>query len=254
MNTRMIKTLLAIWEREMYEYMNNLHVNALRLAVEPMLFIFIFGMGLGNRVDMGNISYIDFLAPGILFMVVTNNSYMTISMRLMIARDWDKTLINALTAPVKPFEIVLGYILAGITQALAAAAIFILLMSFFLGISFGCIPLLVLFIVAIAAFFSSLGVAIAMWLDNPHHLMVVTSLVVMPMSFFCGIFIPVTDLPEWIQPVINIIPLTKAVQGARSIASGIDDPYILQYLIYIIICTIIIFLVSIYIFKKKIII
>jgi len=74
------------------------------------------------------------------------------------------------------------------------------------------------------------------------------------MSFFCGIFIPVTDLPEWIQPVINIIPLTKAVQGARAIALGINDPYLLQNLIYIIIFTIMVFLVSIYIFKKKIII
>jgi ABC-type multidrug transport system permease subunit len=253
MNTRAIKTVLAIWEREMYEYMNNLHVNAMRLAVEPLLFIFIFGMGLGNRVDMGNVSYLEFLAPGILFMVVTNNSYMTISMRLMIARDWDKTLVNALTAPVKPFEIVLGYIFAGVTQALAASVIFILLMNYILGISFGCIPLLVLFIVATAAFFSSLGVAIAMWLDNPHHLMVVTSLVVMPMSFFCGIFIPVADLPEWIQPVIKAIPLTKAVQEARAIALATNDPYLLQNLIYIIIFAIAVFLVGVHVFKKKVI-
>ena len=252
MNTRTIKAVLAIWEREMYEYLSNLHVNAMRLAVEPMLFIFIFGMGLGNRVSMGNISYIEFLAPGILFMVVTNNSYMTTSMRLMIARDWDKTLINALTAPVKPFEIVLGYILAGVTQALAASAIFILLMNYFFGLSFGSIPLLVLFIISTAAFFSSLGVAIAMLLDNPHHLMVVTSLVVMPMSFFCGIFIPVSDLPEWIQPVIGSIPLTKAVEGARAIALG-ANPYILQNLTYITIFTIVVFLVGIHVFKKKVI-
>jgi len=253
MNTRAIKVVLAIWEREMYEYLNNLHVNAMRLAVEPLLFIFIFGMGLGNRVDMGNVSYVEFLAPGILFMVVTNNSYMTISMRLMIARDWDKTLVNALTAPVKPFEIVLGYIFAGVTQALAASIIFILLMNYILGISFGYIPLLVLFIVATAAFFSSLGVAIAMWLDNPHHLMVVTSLVVMPMSFFCGIFIPVADLPEWIQPVIQAIPLTKAVQEARAIALATNDPYLLQNLIYIIIFAIAVFIVGVHVFKKKVI-
>ncbi len=253
MNTRAIKVVLAIWEREMYEYLNNLHVNAMRLAVEPLLFIFIFGMGLGNRVDMGNVSYVEFLAPGILFMVVTNNSYMTTSMRLMIARDWDKTLVNALTAPVKPFEIVLGYIFAGVTQAMAASIIFILLMNYILGISFGYIPLLVLFIVATAAFFSSLGVAIAMWLDNPHHLMVVTSLVVMPMSFFCGIFIPVADLPEWIQPVIKAIPLTKAVQEARAIALATNDPYLLQNLIYIIIFAIAVFLVGVHVFKKKVI-
>ncbi|MGP8321237.1 MAG: ABC transporter permease [Methanosarcinaceae archaeon] len=252
MNTRAIRVVLAIWEREMYEYLNNLHINAMRLAVEPLLFIFIFGMGLGNRVNMGDVSYVEFLAPGILFMVVTNNSYMTTSMRLMIARDWDKTLVNALTAPVKPFEVVIGYVFAGITQALAASVIFILLMNYLLGISFGFIPWLVLYIVAIAAFFSSLGVAIAMWLDNPHHLMVVTSLVVMPMSFFCGIFIPVADLPKWIQPVISVIPLTKAVQGARAIAS-VNNPDILPNLIYIIIVTIAVFFVGVHVFKKKVI-
>jgi len=127
MFARVIKAIFAVWEREMYEYLSNLHVNAMRLAVEPLLFIFIFGMGLGKRVVIGDVNYLDFLAPGILFMVVVNNSYMTISMRLMIARDWDKTLITALSAPIKPFEIVFGYMFAGVTQALAACAIFIVL-------------------------------------------------------------------------------------------------------------------------------
>jgi hypothetical protein len=44
MIARMIKAVLVVWEREMYEYLSNLHINALRLAVEPLLFIFIFGM------------------------------------------------------------------------------------------------------------------------------------------------------------------------------------------------------------------
>lgn len=66
------------------------------------LFAFILGIGLGKRVVIGDVNYLYFLAPGILFMVVVNNSYMTISMRLMIARDWDKTLITALSAPIRP--------------------------------------------------------------------------------------------------------------------------------------------------------
>ncbi|RLG34321.1 hypothetical protein DRN80_03540 [Methanosarcinales archaeon] len=253
MIARVIKAVLAVWEREMYEYMSNLHVNAMRLAVEPLLFIFIFGMGLGKRVVIGGVDYLYFLAPGILFMVAVNNSYMTISMRLMIARDWDKTLITALSAPVKPFEIVLGYVLAGVTQALAACAIFIALMNYFLGIPFGSVYLVVLLIIATAAFFSSLGVAISMVLDNPHHLMVVTSLVVMPMNFFCGIFIPVTDLPNWAQPVIEAIPLTVAVQAARAIALSRGNPYLWQNMAYIISFTIVTFLIGLLLFKKKII-
>ena len=253
MIARVIKAVIAVWEREMYEYLRNLHVNAMRLAVEPLLFIFIFGIGLGKRVVIGDVNYLDFLAPGILFMVVVNNSYMTVSMRLMIARDWDKTLITALCAPITPFEIVLGYMLAGITQALAACAIFIVLMNYFLGIHFGSISPIVLLIIATAAFFASLAVAISMVLDNPHHLMVVTSLVIMPMSFFCGIFIPVTDLPNWAQPIVEAIPLTVAVQAARAITLSIDNPYLWQNLAYIITFTIAVFLLGLYLFKKKVI-
>jgi len=253
MIAREIKAVLVVWEREMYEYLSNLHINAMRLAVEPLLFIFIFGMGLGKRVVIGDVNYLDFLAPGILFLVVVNNSYMTVSMRLMIARDWDKTLITALCAPITPFEIVLGYMLAGITQALAACAIFIVLMNYFLGIHFGSIPPIVLLIIATAAFFASLAVAISMVLDNPHHLMVVTSLVIMPMSFFCGIFIPVTDLPNWAQPIVEAIPLTVAVQAARAITLSIDNPYLWQNLAYISAFTIAVFLLGLYLFKKKVI-
>ena len=253
MTARVIKAVLAVWEREMYEYISNLHVNAMRLAVEPLLFIFIFGIGLGKRVVIGDVNYLYFLAPGILFMVVVHNSYMTISMRLITARDWDKTLITALSAPIKPFEIILGYMLAGVTQALAACAIFIVLMNYFLGISFGSLSLIVILIIATASFFSSLGVAISMVLDNPHHLMVITSLVIVPMSFFCGIFIPVTDLPNWVQPIIEAIPLTVAVQEARAIALSTGNPYLWQNLAYIIAFTIAVFLLGVHLFKKKVI-
>ena len=87
----------------------------------------------------------------------------------MIAREWDRTLITTLTAPTKPFGIVLGYVLAGVVQALAACAVFIVLMSYIVGTSFGCIPLIALFIIVTAAFFSSLAVVTAMGLDNLYQ-------------------------------------------------------------------------------------
>ena len=128
------------------------------------------------------------------------------------------------------------------------------LMNYFLGIPFGSVSLIVLLIIATAAFFSSLAVAISMALDNPYHLMVVTSLVVVPMSFFCGIFIPVTDLPNWAQPVIEAIPLTVAVQAARATAlSTGSNPYLWQNMAYIIAFTIPVFLIGLHLFKKKVI-
>lgn len=253
MKTRTVKVVLAVWEREMYDYLKNLHIYATRLVVEPLLFIFIFGMGLGRRVVIGDVSYLDFIAPGILFMVATNNSYQTISLRLMIAREWDKTLITALTAPAKPFEIVLGYVLAGVVQALVACAVFIVLMSYIVDISFGCIPLILLFIIVTAAFFSSLAIVTAMWFDNLYQQVVFTFLVIVPMIFFCGTFIPITDLPNWVQPVIEMIPLTVAVHAVRMITLSIENPYLWQDLAYIIVSSIGVFMVGLYLFKRRVI-
>ncbi|MEA1906692.1 MAG: hypothetical protein U9N12_07035 [Euryarchaeota archaeon] len=66
MKTRTARVVLAVWAREMYDYLKNLHVYATRLVVEPLLFIFIFGMGLGRRVVIGDVNYLDFMAPGII--------------------------------------------------------------------------------------------------------------------------------------------------------------------------------------------
>ncbi|MEA1906691.1 MAG: ABC transporter permease [Euryarchaeota archaeon] len=150
----------------------------------------------------------------------------------MIAREWDKTLITALTTPAKPFEIVLGYVLAGVVQALVACAVFIVLMSYIVDISFGCIPLIILFIIVTAAFFSSLAVVTAMWLDNLYQQVVFTFLVIIPMIFFCGTFIPITDLPNHVQPVIEIIPLTVAVQAVRMITLSTENPYLTLFIIF----------------------
>ncbi|MCK4476541.1 MAG: ABC transporter permease, partial [Methanophagales archaeon] len=82
---------------------------------------------------------------------------------------------------------------------------------------------------------------------------VVTSLVVVPMSFFCGIFIHVTELPYLVQPIIEAIPLTVAVQAARATALSTGNPYLWQNMAYIIVFTIPVFLIGLHLFKKKVI-
>ncbi|MFQ6118871.1 MAG: ABC transporter permease [Methanosarcinales archaeon] len=250
---RSVKAVLAVWEREMYNYVKNIYLNSLRLVFEPLLFVLVFGIGVGSRVDMGEISYLEFMAPGVVFMVAMNNSYMTTSFRLLIARDWDKYLTTTLTAPVTPSEIVMGYIFAGVTQAILASVIFIIILTSAFGINFGYIPLVMLFIIATSAFFSSLGVILCMGVKDPHHLMILTSLIIIPMSFFCGIFFPIEDLPKWIIPIISAIPLTSAVQSARAISLSLYGPTIWLELGYVIISAIIAFFIGIFTFKKKVV-
>ena len=238
----------------MHKYQKNIHFEALKSVFEPLFFVLAFGLGLGRSVDMGGISYLEFMAPGVVFMMVANRSYTVTSLGLFNDKHEDKIMNAILVAPIKPFEIVLGYILAGMAQAAISAGVFMLILHFIFGLNFGSTTLFMVFIILTAAFFASLGVILCMSVTDIHTLLLLTSLIVYPLSFLCGIFFPIKNLPSWIQPIIELIPLTRAVEGIRTIPFTIYNPSIWLNIGYIAVSAIIFFVIGTYIFKKRILI
>jgi lipooligosaccharide transport system permease protein len=45
--------------------------------------------------------------------------------------------------------------------------------------------------------------------------------VVIPMFLFSGVFFPVSNLPDWLQPIALLTPMFHGVELARSIVVGI---------------------------------
>ena len=52
----------------------------------------------------------------------------------------------------------------------------------------------------------------------------------MPMFIFCGVFYPVATLPDWLQNVVQIAPLTHAIGLIRPLAAGLAGENILLHL------------------------
>jgi lipooligosaccharide transport system permease protein len=54
------------------------------------------------------------------------------------------------------------------------------------------------------------------------------TLVLTPMFIFCGVFYPVRTLPDFIQPIIQLLPLSHAIALVRPLASGqaVDNPFL----------------------------
>lgn len=239
----------------MYKYLKIIHLDALKSVFEPLFFVLAFGLGLGRNVDMGGgVTYLEFMAPGVVFMVAANSSYMITSFGLFHAKEADKIMNAVLVAPIKPFEIVLGYILTGTAQAAISAGVFMLILHFIFGLDFGSTILFMVFIIITAAFFACLGVILCMSVTDVHSLVILTSLIIYPLSFLCGIFFPVEYLPSGIQPIIELIPLTRAVEGIRTIPFTIYNPSIWLNISYIAVSSIIFFVIGTYIFKKRILI
>ncbi|MFA9557676.1 ABC transporter permease [Evansella sp. AB-rgal1] len=74
--------------------------------------------------------------------------------------------------------------------------------------------LLVVFIVG-ALSFNALGYFFSSFSKTTEAYMGVANITSFLMMFLSGVFIPIETMPQWIQPVSNILPLTYFVEGLR---------------------------------------
>lgn len=55
------------------------------------------------------------------------------------------------------------------------------------------------------------------------------TLVLTPMFIFCGVFYPVTSMPDFAQSLVQVLPLSHAIALIRPLATGQEPSQILMH-------------------------
>jgi len=188
----------------------------------PFLFLAFLGLPLSfiPGLKIGEMNYLDFLAPGIVGMTLLFSA--TISGVSVI---WDKEfgfLKEVLVAPVNRFSIILGRSLGGMTIALVQALI-IVAIAMAMGVKISGTSgffLSIVFMILTCATFTGLGLIIAAKLADTQGFMSIMNLVIMPIFFLSGAFFPLQAMPAGIRYIMYINPLTYGVDGLRGALVG----------------------------------
>lgn len=216
-------TIYILWLRQIKRYLRSRSRIVSSLA-QPVLFFVALGFGFGpvySRAGEGD--YIRFLAPGIIAM-----SVMFTSVFSGIDLIWDKQfgfLKETLVAPVSRVAIMFGRTLGAATVAFCQG-ILVLLMTMLFGFmpeSFLLLPLAFVFMFGIALFFTSLGTAIASFVDDMHAFPMVMNFLVMPLFFLSGALFPLDNFPPVIRAVTYGNPLSYGVDGLRLCLTGVSS-------------------------------
>ena len=77
------------------------------------------------------------------------------------------------------------------------------------------LPSLILVFLVGALSFNALGYFISSFSNTTEAYMGVANITSFIMMFLSGIFFPIETMPEWIQPISNILPLTYFAEGLR---------------------------------------
>jgi ABC-2 type transport system permease protein len=165
-------------------------------VISSFLFILVFGLSLGSRIDeIDGFDYDVFIVPGLITMAMVQAAYANNSASVFQAK-FDRYLNDILSAPMRAWEINLGLSLGGVVRALLIGISLFLLSLLVVDVPVEE-PLVLLLAVTLAlVLFSSLGVVVGIYAESWDHTAFVNNLVILPLTFLGGVFYSVDVLPS----------------------------------------------------------
>jgi ABC-2 type transport system permease protein len=165
----------------------------------------------------GESNYFQFVAPGIIAMVVM----MALMTGLPHAISYEKdigTLDGMLAAPIHRLSIILGKVMAQTVRGMIQGFIILILAVVLFGVIIQGNILLVIFLVLLTVFsFVGLGILITSFTENEETATMVMMTLMFPMMFLSGVFFPLQQMPWYMQGIANFLPLTYATTALRKV-------------------------------------
>jgi ABC-2 type transport system permease protein len=242
--------IFAVWWRE-FKVFQREKSRIVSSIVQPIMWLFIFGTGIGATVNMSSVNYQDYIYPGVLTMSVLFGS---VFFGLYIVWDRKLDVLKAvLVAPVSRISIFLGKVLGGCTDVMLQIAVLFLFSFLFPAVNLWGIPqaLLLLFITSVALV--SMGLALGSLLESLEGFQVISAFLVFPLFFLSGALFPIDDkLPAWLTGLVKLNPLTYAVDGVRGALLNINVfPFYLDFGVIVIFAAIMLLLGSVLFSRMK---
>jgi ABC-2 type transport system permease protein len=188
-------------------------------AVQPALWLLVFGQVFGRirAIPTGDLTYLEFMAPGVLAQGVL---FSAIFYGIAVIWERDLGIVHKLLAsPASRLSLVLGKALAAAVRALPQALI-IYLLAALLGVRLAARPgalLTVTLLVALgSATFATFSLVVACVVKTRERFMGIGQVLTMPLFFASNAIYPIDLMPQWLRAVARVNPLTYLVDGLRA--------------------------------------
>jgi ABC-2 type transport system permease protein len=211
-----LRAVRIVWYRELIRFKSD-RLRFVTSLVQPVLFLFVLGTGLGELAGRGlppGISFKTFVYPGVLAMSVLFTAIFSAASIV-----WDREfgfLREMLVAPVSRSAIVIGKCLGGATVA-TFQGIIILALAGAARVPYD--PILFLTVIGelllLSFTLTAFGVMMAARIKQMQAFMALTQMLVMPLFFLSGALYPLNGLPTWLAVLTRFDPLTYIVSPMR---------------------------------------
>ena len=198
------------------EFLQEYHYSLLAPLTTNLLFILVF-LTVENyyslSIDSG--SFVEFIAPGLIIMIVAQESYDNSSATLIHMKQIG-SLDDWLMAPVYRVEILISLISTSLMIGIILALFNFLIFSFFIDIQIYNFFYFFYYLFLVIIFFSCLGCFVGLIFNSWDTQSTFSSFFVSPINFLSGTFFSINYLPENFKTILLYNPYYYVVKFFRS--------------------------------------
>jgi lipooligosaccharide transport system permease protein len=225
------RAVLMVMEHFWVWYRKAWRASVVSSVVQPVLFLFAFGLGFARLVGagrsevLGGVPYLIYLAPGLLAMSAVQTAAFESTYPVLSGFRWQQIYWGMSASPLTPGQIALGQLSWIVARLLSSGAVYVLVIVLIGGANGIGILGALLASVLCGAGFAALTMAFAAAIEQDNgRFPAFFRFVLIPMTLFAGTFYPISQLPEWLRPVAWVTPLWHGTELARELALGRGGP------------------------------
>ena len=193
-------------------------------VLTTLLFLMVFSHILAERVRVfPDVSYVEFLAPGLVMMSVLQNAFSNSSSSLIQSKV-SGNLALILMPPISTRAFFLAYVGASMIRGLTVGA-GVMVAALLFAPSRPPVEPWWIFAFAIlgGCMMGSLGVVAGLWAEKFDQTAMFQNFVIMPLTFLSGVFYSINSLPEFWGTLSRFNPFFYMIDGFRRGFFGASD-------------------------------
>ena len=218
--------------------------------ISALLFLLVLSLAIGNeRGDVLGVSFINFLAPGLIAMQVIQQAFSHSSSSFMIGKI-QGNIVDILYAPLSAGEVTFAMTLAAVTRSVIIASVSICIFYFIIDLEIKNYFTLIAFTFLSSFILGALGIIAGLWAEKFDHMATVTNFIIVPLSFLSGTFYTIDKLPSYLHTISKANPFFYMIDGFRYSFLEKSDGSIIVGLIYLSLLSFIMWMTAYLLYKK----
>lgn len=191
--------------------------------ITTTLYFLIFGKLIGGRIgEMNGVSYMQFIAPGLVMMTAITASYVNTASSFFLSK-FTRTYEELLVSPLSSHDIIWGYIIGSMVRGGLAGILVMLVSLCFVSFDIHSWAMILLTLMMTTIAFALGGFINAIYAKTFDDVGIIPTFVLTPLTYLGGVFYSISLLPEFWQTVSKFNPIVYMVNGFRYGFLGVSD-------------------------------